>query len=648
MNETLIGPESTFLDECAEHLSSVETHLLQVDGTPDPETVNSLFRSFHSIKGAAEVFGHEHVGQFTHRVESLLVRVRDGELAFNRGMSRVLLEATDHVRRLLAAGSNGGADTDLAHKTQMILAEIKALDGVEPPHHNGSVSDVPSGGIESISSYTISLRSAPEMFRRGLDFLPVVRYLAKHGTISNVECLTDQIPDTDDFDPETAFLGLSFQFATAQPGILDDAFEFIREDCAVEVAQITQSPAPPSAQTQPEPLEHAAPAVASRSFRVDAEKIDGLVDLVGELVTSGAEIGTIADALKSEMLAEAGHRLTRTITEIRERTLRLRMVSIEMVFGRLRRAVHDTAEALHKKVHMSTRGGDIQFDRTLVERVTDPLMHIVRNAVDHAIEPQEERVAAGKSPEGLIELAAYNQGGDVVIEIRDDGRGLRKDRILARAVSKGLIASGSMPSEEEIINFIFAPGFSTAETVTQISGRGVGLDVVRRNIESLGGAVEVSTTPGSGSVFTVRIPLTLATIDGFMVGLGDVRYVISMDIVKECIAFEDINERDFVNLRGDVIPFVDLRRLLGFTPGKTAYLVIVHADKQLIGLVVDHIYGEIQAVVKPLGLLRTQTRGLSGFSVLGSGAVAPILDIPAICALAKEREQFRIERGIVK
>lgn len=652
--EALVGPESTFLDECMEHLNLVEDTLIRGAAALDEESVNRLFRSFHSIKGAAEIFGHEHAGRFTHCVESVLVQARDGMLTVDERLSSLLLESADHVRRLLSAGAAvASSDAELKEQTARIIEDIESIGGIS--EHSSRTGASPTSAPESAGLFQIRLRCGPDLFSHSLDPLPVLRYLAEHGTLSNLKCLVDDVPDTEDFQPEKAYLGFLFDFETAQPAVLEDAFEFIREDCTIEVHSVTQVEAgadtaldaPPAQRTSakdakiPE-IERRA-ELQSRTFRVEAEKIDGLVDLVGELVTSGAEIGQLAGILKSELLAEAGHRLARTIAEIRDRSLRLRMVPMEMLFSRLRRTVHDTAQTLGKRIHFKTRGGETEFDRTLVERVTDPLMHIVRNAVDHAIEDEMERATAGKKAEGLLEVAAYNEGGDVVIEIRDDGRGLSRDKILARAVSKGLLQKGAVPSDEDILNLIFAPGFSTAQTVTQISGRGVGLDVARRNIESLGGTVEVSTDAGAGSVFTVRLPLTLATIDGFMVGLGGVRYVIPMDIVKECIKFTGGSERDFVNVRGDIVPFADLRKLLGFTPAEPAYLVIVHADRQLIGLVVDEILGESQTVVKPLGFLRNQTRGLSGFSVLGSGEVAPILDIPAICALAKEKEQWKLK-----
>lgn len=644
-----VGPEETFLDECAEHLHFVESSLLDHPSSLDSETLNAVFRAFHSIKGAAEVFGYTHVGRFAHSVESLLGRVRDGKVQFSAEMGRILLACNDHVRHLLRLSqAQYEASAELLSATERISASLDSLQGgtasAASKASAGAAGSAKASDSHAASraTYKVRVECGESMFRRALDPLPVIDYLAERGTVSGMRCDASNLPGTAAFDPETAYLAFEFDFSTENGiAVIDEAFEFLRDDCTLTVAPLGDLP---SAQA----LDFAEGATASldqkpaglaRSFRVDASRIDDLVDLVGELVTAGAEIDQLAVTLRSEQLGESGHNLGRIIAEIRERTLRLRMVPVDLVFTRLRRTVYDVAAILGKEVHFEAHGGEIEFDRTLVERVTDPLVHIVRNSMDHGLESGDVREAAGKPRKGTIEMSAYNEAGDVVVEIRDDGAGLRKEKIMAKAVASGLTKPDAILTDAEIYNFIFLPGFSTAEKVTEVSGRGVGLDVVRRNIESLGGSVMIRTAEGKGTTFVVRLPLTLATIEGFMLGIGETRYVVSMDIVEACVEFVAETGRRFTEVRGDIIPFVDLRDL--FKQGDASargYLVIVRTASERIGLVVDRLFGAIQTVVKPLGALRGQTRGLSGFTVLGSGEVALILDVAAITGLAREQE----------
>lgn len=440
-----VGPEETFLDECAEHLHFVESSLLDHPSSLDSETLNAVFRAFHSIKGAAEVFGYTHVGRFAHSVESLLGRVRDGKVQFSAEMGRILLACNDHVRHLLRLSqSQYEASAELLAATERISSSLDALQGstssgqaVGTAAAAGKADALPAGrGV-----YKVRVECGESMFRRALDPLPVIEYLAEQGTISAMRCDASNLPTTPGFDPETAYLAFEFDFSTEKGiAVIDEAFEFLRDDCTLTVSPLSDLPS-----SQPlDFVEGAAanldqkPAGLARSFRVDASRIDDLVDLVGELVTAGAEIDQLAVTLQSEQLGESGHNLGRIIAEIRERTLRLRMVPVEIVFTRLRRTVYDVAAVLGKEVHFEAHGGEIEFDRTLVERVTDPLVHIVRNSMDHGLESGDAREAAGKPRKGTIEMSAYNEAGDVVVEIRDDGAGLRKDKIMAKAVTSGL------------------------------------------------------------------------------------------------------------------------------------------------------------------------------------------------------------------
>jgi two-component system chemotaxis sensor kinase CheA len=384
-------------------------------------------------------------------------------------------------------------------------------------------------------------------------------------------------------------------------------------------------------------------AAESRLIRIQADKLDRLIDLVGELVIAGASVSLLASKSGMGELVEATSLTGRLVESIRDAALQLRMVQIGETFNRFNRVVRDTSRELGKDIELVISGGETELDKSMVEKIGDPLMHLVRNAMDHGLEQPTVREASGKAARGRLELNAFHDSGSIVIEVVDDGAGLNRDRILAKAIERGLAQPGQSLSDTEIYNLIFEPGFSTAEQVTNISGRGVGMDVVRRNIQGLRGSVDVSSTPGQGSRFAIRLPLTLAIIDGFLVGVGDAAYVIPLDSVVECIELAaDANERDYVNLRGEVLPLVRLRQLFameGDAPARQNVVVVQYAGTKS-GIVVDQLMGEFQTVIKPLGSIFRNIKGIGGSTILGSGEVALILDVQALvqrCATSEEQ-----------
>jgi two-component system chemotaxis sensor kinase CheA len=373
-------------------------------------------------------------------------------------------------------------------------------------------------------------------------------------------------------------------------------------------------------------------AQESRSIRVDADKLDQLIDLVGELIIAGASVNLIARRAQISELQESTSKLSMLVEEVRDSALQLRMVKIGATFGRFQRVVHDVAHDLGKDIALRINGEDTELDKTVVEKIGDPLMHLVRNAMDHGIEPAALRAARGKPAQGTLSLNAFHDSGSIVITVQDDGGGLQRERILAKAVERGLVEAGHHLSDSEVYALIFEPGFSTAEQVTNLSGRGVGLDVVKRNITALRGTVELSSAAGVGTTVTVRLPLTLAIIDGFLVGVGKAVFAIPLDMIEECIAFSAEPGHDYTNLRGQVLPFVRLRELFGIAGGPTRaenIVVLKHGDQQA-GLVVDTLLGEFQTVIKPLGAMFSHVKCISGSTILGSGEVALILDVPAL------------------
>ena len=383
-------------------------------------------------------------------------------------------------------------------------------------------------------------------------------------------------------------------------------------------------------------------AAESRLIRVQADKLDQLIDLVGELVIAGASANLLAQRSGEATLAEATSVLSRLVESIRDSALQLRMVQIGETFNRFHRVARDVSKELNKDIELIITGAETELDKSVVEKIGDPLMHLVRNAMDHGIESAEKRAAAGKPVKGRVELNAFHDSGSIVIEVVDDGGGLNKDRIQAKALEKGIIQEGQNLSDQEVVNLIFEAGFSTVEKVTNLSGRGVGMDVVRKNITALRGTVDVKTEMGAGSRFTIRLPLTLAIIDGFLTAVGKSSYVIPLDMVVECIELRDTTEnRDYLNLRGEVLPFVRLRDMFempGPQPSRENIVVVQYAG-QKAGIVVDQLLGEFQTVIKPLGTLFRNVRGIGGSTILGSGEVALILDVQALVSRSARNEE---------
>jgi two-component system chemotaxis sensor kinase CheA len=386
--------------------------------------------------------------------------------------------------------------------------------------------------------------------------------------------------------------------------------------------------------------------------RVHADKLDQLIDLVGELVIAGASANLLAQRSRQGELAEATSVLSRLVESIRDAALQLRMVQIGESFTRFRRVVRDVAKDLGKEIELTISGAETELDKTVVEKIGDPLMHLVRNSLDHGIEPAELRRACGKPACGRVSLNAYHDSGSIVIEVGDDGGGINRDKLRAKAIERELIGAGDTLSDKELINLIFEPGFSTADQVSKLSGRGVGMDVVRRNITALRGSIEVESIEGQGTTFVIRLPLTLAIIDGFLVGIERTSYVIPLDAVVECIELKHLSsERNFINLRGEVLPFVRLRELFA-TPGKPPArenIVVVQFGGQRAGIVVDQLMGEFQTVIKPLGRMFAHLRGIGGSTILGNGDVALILDIAALVQGVARAEEARLTplRGAV-
>jgi len=695
---------ATFIAESRELLEQMETALLAVarDGQ---DAVNAIFRAAHTIKGSAGMFGLDPVVAFTHVAESVLDKVRDGDVDVTDELVALLLACRDHIGALVDAVEGGTLDGngDLAAAGAPLVAALRAyLGGPAPvPASGAGEPETPDAGD---GHWHISLRFGRDVLRNGMDPLSFIRYLGQLGTITGIATLADDLPEADAFDPESCYLGFEIGFASgADKATIAGVFDFVREDCQIRIlppenriaeylAWLDELPeqrerlgqmlvrcgsvtaheldlalaaqAVASAPVQPigeilvgqgavrAPVVEAALAKQrqapearvqqeTRSVRVDADKLDRLINLVGELIIAGASANLVARRAQNAELLECTSTLSGLVEEVRDSALQLRMVKIGATFNRFQRVVHDVARELGKDIRLDVSGEDTELDKTVVEKIGDPLTHLVRNAMDHGIEPADVRAARGKPAQGTVALNAYHDSGSIVIEVSDDGGGLKRERILAKAVERGLVEAGRALTDKEIFNLIFEPGFSTAEQVTNLSGRGVGMDVVKRNILALRGSVDIASTEGTGTTVTVRLPLTLAIINGFQVGVGRSVFVIPMEMVEECIEFRELPGCDWVDLRGQPLPFVRLRERFAVagTAARRQSIVVVRYGGRKAGLVVDSLLGEFQTVIKPLGKVFAGARFLSGSSILGSGEVALILDMAALLAGVETESQ---------
>ncbi|MFZ4623047.1 MAG: chemotaxis protein CheA [Rhodoferax sp.] len=695
-----------FISEAGEQTDAIETLLLELEEQPDNrELLDTLFRCAHTVKGSAGIFGLNKVVEFTHHVETLLDRLRDGDLNLSPELSTLLLQCNDQIRFLVDSASNEAADTadqkDL--RADLIVALCAYTDAAAPVLAATPASDPGQTGT-TLTIWSISARFGPETFRNGMDPLSIARYLQGLGRVKSMVCGIEGVPALVNLNPETCYLSFGMELESrATREDIQGAFSFVADDCELDVSapettgqklvraiedlpgtprlgdmlvsvgavsqekltevlsnqvQASGSAAGPKAklgnllETQagvaPEVVEAAlnkqqktretTGGEENRYIRVQADRLDLVINLLGELVIAGAGANLLARETRNVALIEANLHMNGLIEEIRNGTLGLRMVPVGETFSRFRRVVRDTASSLGKEVNFEIVGGEAELDKSMVEKIADPLMHLVRNSLDHGLEPPQERIAAGKPAAGKLTLSARHETGAILIRIEDDGRGINRERVLQRAWNRGLIEPGTVPSDDVINMMIFEPGFSTAEQVTNLSGRGVGMDVVRRNIEALRGSIRLNSRAGHGLQVDIRLPLTLAIIDGFLVGVGKAKFVLPLGSVVEVIEAGgqhvrvDATGRHCVELRGAVLPVVRLRSLYHIEsslPERTS-VVVVSSPRGKYGIEVEVLLGQQQTVIKPLGRLFKTLRGISGSSILGSGEVALILDVASL------------------
>ena len=678
---------STFFEESSENLEMMEKALLSLesDAANDiSENLNALFRAVHTIKGSSGMFGFDSVVAFTHVLENLLQTLREGKKSVSPELITVLFESRDHMEALLNHCQQNDCETpeELTAETRRLLANLDAAGDTETTVEAGSA-DAESAPVGN-PNWQLSLRFDPDSFRDGMDPLPILNYLASLGEISSVEVVESLLPEIEDCDLEHCYLGFEISLnshASEQEIIntfahLDESTYRIlppmaslsryaqtlseREaeadllDIWVKQGALTDEEAAIIA-LKPESLFQTTGGVAgnetsagraptqppskmkSSSLRVDSDKLDELINLIGELVTSGAGVALLSHG--NGPAQEAVANLNGLVEEVRDAALKLRMVQVAGTFNRFNRLVRDTATSMGKNVELIMSGEETELDKSVIEHINDPLTHLVRNAIDHGIEAPEDRRAQGKPETGILRLSAYHEAGSIVLEIKDDGKGLDPEFIRKRAIERGLVSPDQVMSRDEIFQLIFEPGFSTKEVVTDLSGRGVGMDVVRRNINDLRGRIEVESEVGQGSTFRIYMPLTLAIIDGFLIGVGDERFVLPLESVEECVALDEASVKSnkngaYINLREQVLPLVDLKQsfdIQGVDSRRKSVVVIQNAGCR-VGVIVDKLLGELQTVIKPLGPVFKRLSGVTGSTIMADGEVALILDIEALAS----------------
>ncbi len=662
----------TFYEESFEGLDVMESGLLQLEqGEVDLENINTIFRSAHSIKGGSGTFGFTVVADFTHDMETLLDQMRTAQREVTLPVVNTLLACVDVLRGMLNA-IKAGEEVDEQAVANMTISLQAILNGEEPASPASDKSNSPEvNTVDSKrtdeeategSSWLIEFAPYKDVMKTGNDTVRLMRELVSLADTANVELIDEKLPDLYSLDEEECHLSWKIKLSGSviSEEEIRDVFAWVDDECDLSIeklvepddSQLTVEQAEPEKIRKVKPVEPVAVKKSrtseSSSIRVNISKVDELINMVGELVITQSmlsQFGENDEFTESHIqrLKDGLEQLESHTRELQESVMQIRMMPISFAFQRFPRLVHDLSNQFNKKIELIMHGESTELDRTVLEKIGDPLIHLVRNSLDHGIELPDMRVKAGKPETGTIELNAFHQGGNIVIEIKDDGAGLDKERILNKAIDNGIIGETERLSDEQTYDLIFQPGFSTAEVVSDVSGRGVGMDVVRRNIRELGGVVEVSSIPGEGSIFTIRLPLTLAILDGQLVGIGNETYILPVISIIESLQVksENVNEvagsAEVYRLREEYIPIVRLYELFGIEPQSRelvdGLIVVVEAEGKKIAIFVDELLGQQQVVIKSLETNFRKVEGVSGATILGNGTVALILDIAALIHL---------------
>ena len=692
-----------FFEECFEGLEAMESGLLDLNtGDIDSEVINTIFRGAHSIKGGSGTFGFSAVADFTHIMETLLDQMRDGRRPVTQPAVDVLLGSVDCLRAMLTAIQSDDPIDSVAVVVYQSALEIELNGSVK--ESSPSISQEITGAVEeeevneeiynedeaAEQGWRIAFSPYLDLLKTGNDPVRLFRELAELGEYT-ASVNTRDIPDFDDIDPEECNLSWTLKLLS-QCTIeeINEIFSWVEGDCELDIQALIKKEAksiPPSKQIKSEPVIESlvsSPAPTdislvniqqptnatntprvdaggellidrrsggSSSIRVDTAKIDALINIVGEVVITQSMLGLVGENFSMDQLAQLKRglsQLERHTRDMQQSVMNIRMLPINFVFSRFPRLVHDISAKLNKKIDLKLVGESTEVDKAVVELINDPLVHLIRNSLDHGIEMPVDRIAAGKPEIGTIELKAYHRGGHIVIEIIDDGRGLDKNKLISKAIEKGLINENSILNDKQAFELIFMPGFSTAESVTDISGRGVGMDVVRKNIQALGGNIEILSELGKGTTISIHLPLTLAIIDGQSVAVGEETYIVPLvSIIESVNITEDMLNKvagkgETFRLRNQYIPIIRMHEIFNVQPknkirANEGVIVVVERQGVLCGLFVDELLGPHQVVVKSLEANYRRVEGVSGATILGDGSVALILDVPGLVRLSNRQ-----------
>jgi len=686
-----IDPTEVFRQEAAELFETLEGALLDLCQRPDDrELVDQAFRALHTIKGSGAMFGFDKVAAFTHEFETAFELVRKGEIKPTQELIAVALAAKDYIRALIEAPES--TDSIIGDAILDDLKQFVAPPGAAaaPVAEKEAPAAKPAAQAQPHAGWRLYLEFDSHILCNGCNPLDLLDDLCKLGSCFAVPVI-DGIPMLEELEPEYCYLKWDVTLhSDCDKAAIDDVFMFVSDEMKLTLAPLeaqAEIPAPasglqielveaepavevaPVVEAAPAPVQAKEPAAKEATaaseqrrdepkraeniatVRVQAERLDELMDRVGELVIAQARLTQLASSgsdLSIKMIAEEIERLA---ASLRDTTMGARMVPIGSLFGRFRRLVHDLSRDLAKPVEFVTMGEDTELDKTMIECLADPLVHLIRNAIDHGIEDNARRAAAGKTEKGRIELTAVHSGAQVLVTVKDNGGGLNTARIRAKAEEQGLIAPGATVSDNEIHQFLFHPGFSTAQTISALSGRGVGMDVVKRTIENMRGSIDLSTRPGEGTTVTLRLPLTLAIIEGLLIRVGGGRYIIPLSAVEECVELmpEDQRSRgrNFLNVRGNLVPFLKLRELFRTKGSADQHqkTIIISTGETRVGLVADQIIGNHQTVIKSLSKLHSDVTMFSGATILGDGTAALILDVVQLVAAAQAQSEKQISEA---
>jgi two-component system, chemotaxis family, sensor kinase CheA len=659
---------ATFFEESFEALATMEAGLLGLTlGSADPETVNTIFRVAHSIKGGAGMFGFNEIASFTHTLETLLDELRAGRIAVTAQITDGLLQSVDVLRAMISATQRGQPhDAVAAASLQATLGQLVARDEAEEDLEalfEATAAAAREAAQKPLPRWSITFRPLPGLLNRGNDPVRIFEDLAGLGQLT-IACNLEGLPTFDEIDPSVCYLTWQLELATAAPReSIDLIFEWAEGDCELVIRSLdepavdTPVPAPVAAPLLVASVPEAPRAAVadSNSIRVAIEKIDELLNTVGEIVITQSMLSQLAtrfDGVHADRLRSGLAQLEGNIRELQESVMRVRMLPVGSVFSRFPRLVRDVSTRLGKQIRLQITGEQTELDKTVLEKIGDPLVHLVRNSIDHGIEMPETRVAAGKPAEGTVHLNAFHKGGSITLEVGDDGKGLDRATLLEKAISKGLVEPGATLTDEQVHDLIFLPGFSTAATTTDLSGRGVGMDVVRRNIKELGGSIELRTEIGRGTRFTITLPLTLAIVDGQSIAVGEETYIVPLVTIIESLqlkpgaASQLVGHGEVFSFRGEYLPIIRLHDVFGVRAKRDqlhdGLIMVVEGDGRRAGLFIDDLLGQQQVVIKSMETNYARIDGVGGATILGEGAVALILDVPGLIRMAAERQHRQV------